>query len=863
MSIGASSGSGQWWFLVPIEERAALAVPFNGVPLVTLQVPRRVVNYLRRSGLYADVADVMLAGEEILTVSGLGAVGLGEIDDALGPLFSGAAEDLEARRLSAGGDDLEGALHAIADLGDYQSGPWFELSLVKRAVLGRQFAHQPIGVLALSPQATSALLRWPIGGSVGSLLAAGDSIRSRTSIPTEVLVETHEALRAFCEAYSSAAEVRQHWLKALAALRTREDLVDFTLEEIGWPADLVVALPANDVADLVRLSDREAVELWDRIAVDRRLRESLVRETEVAAELPGVQDCERWARHWRGSGYAVLPEGFEVDGDMTIAAALTSLLRAAVTSRCSDIEWSILQHRHRLGGVTHFTLQDLGDMYGLTRERIRQLEQKAIAATTDWLDDPRKGLGSARVHPRLLLALAELEHLFVTVRKRPVRHSELVSRARLILEQPEGDVDPIALLLARARGLHLVRMSRKGLDPVWAYGDDAQLARIRFGISLLDRVLTRVSADPMTEDEIYAAIVAAFDRGAVGDRAASDGTTSDRPMTLGELRDYLRLCSSIERLPDGRYRVRFESLATRLLEIERVLSEAGVAMHISEIASAVNRDADERGRRRLRPANLGNRMSADDRFVPVGRSGYWALARWTDVETRTVVELMECCLAEHGEPMTPSQVFEWIAARRPVSEQSVVSYLTNDDRFARIDREHWGLPHWQVAQEATPWDRECVAEFVAGVFREHGTGVLEYALVRDALADAANVSKRAATGHLNANPVIETSEDSRGVLVAVFHDDYKTRLEQHRRRRRSTSRALARAEQISRDVLAKCPNHEMPLAELRDVLARELRVSSATTYSYVARLDCLETKPAPTGRSKIVRLVGSEVADTA
>jgi RNA polymerase primary sigma factor len=51
---------------------------------------------------------------------------------------------------------------------------------------------------------------------------------------------------------------------------------------------------------------------------------------------------------------------------------------AAVLARLSDREQRVLQLRFGLSGGTPRTLEDVGKEFSLTRERIRQIEAKAL-----------------------------------------------------------------------------------------------------------------------------------------------------------------------------------------------------------------------------------------------------------------------------------------------------------------------------------------------------------------------------------------------------------------------------------------------------------------------------------------------------
>jgi len=87
----------------------------------------------------------------------------------------------------------------------------------------------------------------------------------------------------------------------------------------------------------------------------------------------GVGDGESLSSLWEVIEDASLPTADQVSGNSLLKDELTSVL-----SELSDKERRILEMRHGIGdGVSH-TLESIGKEFGVTRERIRQIEAKAI-----------------------------------------------------------------------------------------------------------------------------------------------------------------------------------------------------------------------------------------------------------------------------------------------------------------------------------------------------------------------------------------------------------------------------------------------------------------------------------------------------
>src|SRR5262249_2786089 len=61
--------------------------------------------------------------------------------------------------------------------------------------------------------------------------------------------------------------------------------------------------------------------------------------------------------------------------------ARTAEVRAALAS-LPERERTVIELRYGLGGGEPMTLEDVGRTYGVTRERIRQLEQRALVKLT-------------------------------------------------------------------------------------------------------------------------------------------------------------------------------------------------------------------------------------------------------------------------------------------------------------------------------------------------------------------------------------------------------------------------------------------------------------------------------------------------
>jgi len=151
----------------------------------------------------------------------------------------------------------------------------------------------------------------------------------------------------------------------------------------------------------------------------------------------------------------------------------------------------------------------------------------------------------------------------------------------------------------------------------------------------------------------------------------------------------LRTLPSLERTNqlDG-FKVRLSQLSYTD-QCEVILRARGHPMHIEELALALAETNPERKRRTAQDTVA--LLSPVPRFVAIGKSGYWALREWKNVETRTIADVAVDLLASIGKPLHVDELFVLIRKRRPVARISMETVLRQDRRFVRVARATWTL----------------------------------------------------------------------------------------------------------------------------------------------------------------------------
>jgi hypothetical protein len=95
----------------------------------------------------------------------------------------------------------------------------------------------------------------------------------------------------------------------------------------------------------------------------------------------------------------------------------------------------------------------------------------------------------------------------------------------------------------------------------------------------------------------------------------------------------------LDRLPNLEREAKKDSFVVSLRELSytdrcEVTLRARGPMHLRDLNSAIVADSSERNRRKIKLTSA--LLSGSRRFVPIGRTGYWALREWQDVETHAI-----------------------------------------------------------------------------------------------------------------------------------------------------------------------------------------------------------------------------------
>ncbi len=550
----------------------------------------------------------------------------------------------------------------------------------------------------------------------------------------------------------------------------------------------------------------------------------------------GVVD---WCRYARERGFALIPE---VSSDTltgeTVLEYLPAICAAIVPNQLDDRGWQIFQRRFLVEEGNRLTLEELGSVYNLTRERVRQIESMAIEAIRKpVLEDDYFGL-EFRLRPELRKIFTDARQHFHSLGLPAWPESRWIAELAQLWSVSAARIERYLRLLVEIFGYRRVRAERAPLEAL--IFDDATLkAESKRVAALVEAVHAVLEANGAGLDSFELAVALKK----AGQKFAG----------LEEVPSLVQLCPTVERIGE-RYRLRFEHVRGRGDQAFRILLDAGAPLHYSDLLREINRRLPA-AKRIEGKENLVNHMTADRRMRPIGRSGEWALVEW-GLETRSLVDVIADVLSEAGEAMPREEIAAKVLEKRAGAEASIGMLLDfHADRFRKVGPRMYGLSAWGDPEgDASWWASDDVAKFIEEFLGPRRGQRVEFREMREAFSAVSGLSARSAQGVLAFHPAVEAdrSDPKRPVKLRAKWQSY---------RRPTTARSdrplqADRIAEAALSILAAHPTGEKQLIEIVRELEANLGFHRASIYAAISQSDEIETIAVDGSALKICRARG-------
>ena len=538
-----------------------------------------------------------------------------------------------------------------------------------------------------------------------------------------------------------------------------------------------------------------------------------------------------WEKYFEARGVELVPLTVTEKDSEEIFLLIPEIVEALIIAKKDERSWAIVQHRFGLGGRPTLTLEELGDAFAVTRQRVKQISDDTLKLLHDYLINHKYVDEPFHVHPYLLEQFTILSSSVENIPATGILESQLVTLFKntynLNIDRSHSSIALIMTLL----GFEKIEFTDSRFSAVWCRKSKKVMSHLQKVIFKIDHLLTKETAQHLDGITLLSKL--------------NKTLPTKTKISPADIDDYVNLCPSVEVLEGNIFRGKFEYLVGRENQVERLLTEQGKPVTSKALAREINSRLVKLGEKTLDVRNLTNQLVASDRFEPIGKSGGWGLVSW-EIDKRKVIEVMKEALTVENRPLKLEEIYHYVKIRRDVSRVSVKMFLQQEDMFQKHTNDTWILPIWSEAETSKAWTPKEVTEFVSEFFAGHPENEVEYKVLTRKLAEAANLNPKQAAGKLKL-PTLKTSQKS-GKKTAVFLPDKK---EEKIRKKAKKKTFRESVDELLPKILTKDLQYQLPLVDLIKSIKKEIPVPRPTLYRYLSESKLVEYKEGSGSDTKI------------
>lgn len=328
-------------------------------------------------------------------------------------------------------------------------------------------------------------------------------------------------------------------------------------------------------------------------------------------------------------------------------------------------EREVLQKRNALANTEPATLEQIGEEYNITRERVRQIEKEGLRKLLNFDYEKAK------------LPVSDLQSQIEEYLK---THGGLMAENHLIeklmVERQADEANALNFLLGYILGSKFNRIDdRDEFHIIWhLQGVDLDSA---LAIADALKEIIESQKSPLHLEDLYEQ----FQSHNLYEKV--DKTPGDNQAIMEAL---LRARRDLGKNILGQWgSVDWNTITPKRMTDKAylILLREGKPLHFTQVADLINQANFDH--KKACPATVHNELILDDKYVLVGR-GIYALRDW-GYQEGTVADIIEKILKEKG-PLSKKELMDEVLKQRMVQKTTVTLALMNKDRF---DRQKDGL----------------------------------------------------------------------------------------------------------------------------------------------------------------------------
>ncbi len=334
-------------------------------------------------------------------------------------------------------------------------------------------------------------------------------------------------------------------------------------------------------------------------------------------------------------------------------------------SLLSEREREILKMRHGLSGVEKKTLEDIGKIYQITRERVRQIENSSLKKISKNFDQ------------NLLKKIEDIANAILAEHGGMMSEENLIKEILLVPGASQSNRAAINFILSQLLNhrFHFVRANKEVHD-FWKTPE----ASLDFFDDVIKKIVDLLSKEdePLALDDL------------IGKISQAEFFISNDELTDKVVVNFLFITKKIKDNPYQEWGLNhWPSISPKRMndKIYIVLKKESKPLHFTEIANIINdREFDTR---KAYPATIHNELILDDKYVLVGR-GIYALKEW-GFKPGVVADVIAEILKNTDRPLSKKEIVAEVLKKRLIKETTITLALMNKDRFGRDEKGRYFL----------------------------------------------------------------------------------------------------------------------------------------------------------------------------
>jgi len=343
-------------------------------------------------------------------------------------------------------------------------------------------------------------------------------------------------------------------------------------------------------------------------------------------------------------------------------------------SKLTEREQIVLKNRYHLTNDLNkkATLKKIGDIYNITRERVRQIERESVRKIKELAAESEAAEFFKKIENDCVNFLEKNGGL--------AKENFLVDS--FIKENYElNDLNANAFLFAMDNFLPKTEKikNHESFHPIWKVSD-LDLTKIENWLKEIETILTE-KKDLLKHEQLLD-----LAREKLGDDLKQYFELLKEKHNLQDIKDFLEshlgASAKIEKnINDEWGLAHWETISPKKLgdKIALIFKKESKPLHFRDIAERINQANFDS--KKICAATVHNELIANENFVLIGR-GLYANKNWGFV-TGTVAEIIRSVLATNGEPMSKEKIMEEVLRQRQVNRSTIYLTLINKSKFQK------------------------------------------------------------------------------------------------------------------------------------------------------------------------------------